>query len=48
MDALNPLLQKQLADARGNGKPFHFIVFEAGINDILMQNKKAPEIFERM
>lgn len=48
LDALNPLFQQQLSDARGQGKPYHFIVFEAGINDILMQNKKAPEIFERM
>lgn len=48
LDALNPLLQSQLADARGKGKPYHFIVFEAGINDILMKNQKAPEIFERM
>lgn len=48
LDALNPLLQQQLADARGKSKPYHFIVFEAGINDILMKNQKAPEIFERM
>jgi len=48
LDALNPLLQQQLSDARGKGKPYHFIVFEAGINDILMKNQKAPQIFERM
>lgn len=48
LDALNPLLQQQLADARAASKPYHFIVFEAGINDILMKNQKAPQIFERM
>jgi hypothetical protein len=48
LDALAPLLQQQLADARGKNQPYHYIVFEAGINDILMKNQKAPQIFERM
>lgn len=48
LDALNPLLQQQLGDARNQNRPYHFIVFEAGINDILMKNQKAPLIFERM
>jgi hypothetical protein len=48
LDALNPLLHKQLDEAHAQNKPYHFIVFEAGINDILMKNQKAPQIFERM
>lgn len=50
-DALYPLLQRQLSEARSQGRPYHYIIFEGGINDIMGKTyapKKAPEIFDRM
>lgn len=48
LDRLNDAFRQQLSNARSAGRPFHYITFEAGINDILLQGKSAPEIFERM
>jgi lysophospholipase L1-like esterase len=48
LDRLNDAFRQQLSSAKSSGRPYHFITFEAGINDLLLQNKNAPEIFERM
>eukprot|EP00879_Flechtneria_rotunda_P011773 GHRR01012298.1.p1 GENE.GHRR01012298.1~~GHRR01012298.1.p1 ORF type:complete len:229 (+),score=66.60 GHRR01012298.1:89-775(+) len=48
LDLLNEAFKRQLQDAKSAGKPFHYIIFEAGINDILMQHRNTPEIFDRM
>lgn len=48
LDRLNDAFRQQLSSARSAGRPYHFITFEAGINDLLLQNRNAPEIFERM
>ncbi|KAF6258256.1 SGNH hydrolase-type esterase domain-containing protein [Scenedesmus sp. NREL 46B-D3] len=48
LDRLNDAFRQQLSSAKSSGRPYHFITFEAGINDLLLQNRNAPEIFERM
>ena len=37
LDRLNDAMLSQLKAARDAGKPYHFVVFLAGINDILLQ-----------
>jgi hypothetical protein len=37
LDRLNDALLGQLKAARDAGRPYHYVVFLAGINDILLQ-----------
>lgn len=48
LDKLTDAFRQQLADAKTSGRPYHYIIFEAGINDLLLQHRDAFEIFQRM
>jgi hypothetical protein len=37
LDRLNDAFRNHLSSARSAGRPFHYITFEAGINDLLLQ-----------
>jgi hypothetical protein len=45
LDRLGPAWTDRLREAQG--KPYNYIIFMAGVNDLLMQNKNAPEILQR-
>jgi hypothetical protein len=39
LDRLNDQFRARLAEARSAGRPYHYITFEAGINDLLLQKR---------
>lgn len=47
LDRLGPAWTDRLSEARSQGKPYNYIIFMAGVNDLLMQNKNAPEILQK-
>lgn len=48
LDRLNDAMLSQLKAVRDAGKPYHFVVFLAGINDILLQKRSSDDIIKRM
>lgn len=48
LDRLNDAFLEDLRAARDAGRPYHYVVFLAGINDILLQHRSADEIIGRM
>lgn len=48
LDRLNDAFHQDLSEAESSGRPYHYIIFEGGINDLLLKHRNAPEIFGRM
>jgi hypothetical protein len=48
LDRLGVSWYENLNEAKSAGKPYNYIVFLAGINDINMYGRDAGPVFERM